>query len=326
MELSPANPSYLDMRNSILQADLVKTGGANANRIWKTFAGRGMGWFAGSVDGDDAAPVEDFSMPPKANTPKGNLTGVVTDVATGDPLAGINVAFGGHNSGFANNYATTTDGTGHYTISGIFAGTYPKVFATGGGYDMQTATVSIANGNNIKNWALRKDWAASANGGVVTDFNGVDFNPFGCGPNAMIDQSQGAGWSSDVVQTDPGGDTLAIEPRFMVVKLPVAININEIDINPSNICGDPGSSSTTDYTVETSPDGSTWTTVSSGAFGIADRNYHAISLGSAGLTGVQYVRYTMIRTGVGLLGGSCPGPFGGCDFIDSVELGVYGAP
>src|SRR5207249_1714557 len=53
MELSPANPSFLDMRNSILQADTV-AGGANHNAIWSVFAHRGMGYFAGSVDGDDA--------------------------------------------------------------------------------------------------------------------------------------------------------------------------------------------------------------------------------------------------------------------------------
>ena len=66
MELSPANPSFLDMRNSILQADLVVNGGKKQNKIWQVFAHRGMGWFAGSVDGDDTTPVEDFSMPPAA--------------------------------------------------------------------------------------------------------------------------------------------------------------------------------------------------------------------------------------------------------------------
>jgi len=125
----------------------------------------------------------------------------------------------------------------------------------------------------------------------------------------------------------------------MVIQLPTAINVSEIDVNPSNICGDPGSSSTGDYSMETSPDGVTWTTVSSGHFcapasvvpscasnPAGDRSYKAIALGASGLTGVQYVRFTMIATQVVDLGGACPGPFGGCDFIDSVEVGVYGAP
>jgi hypothetical protein len=71
MELSPSNPSYLDERNSILAADLAVNNGKNQKKIWTVFAARGMGWFAGSVDGDDTTPVEDFSMPPAPNTPTG---------------------------------------------------------------------------------------------------------------------------------------------------------------------------------------------------------------------------------------------------------------
>ena len=36
-------------------------GGSRTTTIWKVFAHRGMGYFAGAVDGDDTAPVEDFS-------------------------------------------------------------------------------------------------------------------------------------------------------------------------------------------------------------------------------------------------------------------------
>ena len=60
------------MRNSILQADLVVNGGKNQTKIWQVFAARGMGWFAGSVDGDDTTPVEDFSMPPTAEHAEGH--------------------------------------------------------------------------------------------------------------------------------------------------------------------------------------------------------------------------------------------------------------
>jgi hypothetical protein len=43
MELSPANPSYLDMRNSILQADKVTNKGKARDTIWKVFAHRRHG-------------------------------------------------------------------------------------------------------------------------------------------------------------------------------------------------------------------------------------------------------------------------------------------
>jgi hypothetical protein len=324
MELSPANPSFLDMRNSILQADLVVNGGKRQNRIWQVFAARGMGWFAGSVDGDDTTPVEDFSMPPAPNTPRGSLTGVVRDSVTNAPVTNAVVAFGGHNSGFAGDYAAVTNASGQYNITGIFPGTYPKVFSRGVGYDPVVQTVSIASRVNTLNWSLRRDWAATAGGASVTDFNGVDFSLFGCGPAAMFDQSQGQGWSTDVEFVATPGE--AIQPRFVVVQLPAAVNVAEIFINPSNTCGDAGSASTSRYRLETSTDGTTWSAVA-GDFGVADRNYHAVPLPGT-TTGVRFVRYTMLSTQVEDIGGTCNPPngnFSGCLFIDSVELGVYGS-
>src|SRR5262249_23053663 len=46
MNLSPANPTYLQARDAILQADLVDNGGANLNDLWAAFAKRGMGFSA----------------------------------------------------------------------------------------------------------------------------------------------------------------------------------------------------------------------------------------------------------------------------------------
>ena len=58
----------------------------------------------------------------------------------------------------------------------------------------------------------------------------------------------------------------------------MAVNIGELQINPSNTCGDGGSASTGDFRVETSPDGVNWTEAASGHFGVADRNMHAVPL------------------------------------------------
>ncbi len=322
MELSPANPSFLDMRNSILTADLVVNKGRNQKKIWKVFAARGMGWFAGSIDGDDVAPVEDFSLPPAANTPRGTVTGTVVDADSHTPIAGAVVAFGGHNSGFAGDYAATTNGQGVYTITGVLPGTYPKVFGRSAGYDPIARTVSVGSGSTTLDWALRRDWAAAGGGAAITFSNGDDYTDYGCGPGALIDQSQGSGWSTDAAYTNG-----VIAPRSVVVKLPVAVNIAELQINPSNTCGDGGSSSTGDYSVETSADGTTWTVASVGHFGVSDRRMHAVAL-TAGSAGVQYIRYTMKGTQVGEAGGNpadCPAAgFSGCVYVDSVELAVYG--
>ncbi|PZS25601.1 MAG: hypothetical protein DLM59_19915 [Pseudonocardiales bacterium] len=322
MELSPANPSFLDMRNSILQADTAVNGGHARAQVWKVFAHRGMGFFAAAANGDDATPVEDFSLPPAPGTPKGSLTGKVADDATGAGIAGATVAFGGHASGFAGSYATTTTADGTYTISGIIQGTYAKVSASGAGFDGRVKTVSVAPRVNVLDWSLRRDWAAPSGGGAVTNSNGEESASFGCGSAAMIDQSQGSGWSTNRVVT--GG---AVTPKFMVIKLPVAVNVSEIAIDPTGSCGDDATASTGPYTLETSTNGTTWTVASAGTFTPADRGrFNSPTL--TGTAGVRFIRYTM-KDSQAVAEGHCAGgtsDASGCDFIDSTELEVYGSP
>jgi extracellular elastinolytic metalloproteinase len=315
MELSPNNPSYLDMRNSILQADLVVDGGNLQKEIWQVFAKRGMGYFAAAIDGDDAQPVEDFSVPPAADTPRGTLTGTVSDQDSGSPVAGLTVAFGGHASGFGGDLAATTAADGTYTISGILPGTYAKVYARGAGYDQQVRTLSIPSHVVRANWSVRKDWAASSGGGSVVSFTGPDYSAFSCGPPNLIDQSQAAGWGSDV----------AAEGQTIVLHLSGAVNVSELLINPSATCGDDVTAGTGTYRVETSADGTTWTAAASGAFpaGTAAPTPVALTAGSG--TGIEYLRYTMV-TSQAQDAGLCPGSFSGCDFLDSTEVAVYGSP
>ena len=47
----------LDERDSILLADATLRGGRHLNTIWRVFAHRGMGFFAGALDGNDVTPV-----------------------------------------------------------------------------------------------------------------------------------------------------------------------------------------------------------------------------------------------------------------------------
>jgi extracellular elastinolytic metalloproteinase len=317
MELSPSNPSYLDERNSILQADLVVNGGRLQKKIWQVFAKRGMGFFAASVDGDDAAPVEDFSLPPSPNTPRGTLTGTVTDSDTGTAVAGVEVGFGGHASSFAGDYQTNTAADGTYTITGILPGTYAKVFVRGAGYDPATQTLSIASRTNTVDWRVRRDWAASAGGSSVVTFTGPDYTVFGCGPVRLFDQSQGAGWGSDISAT---GD-------LVVVKLPAAVNVSELVINPSATCGDGPTASTGKFRVETSPDNVTWTLAADSQFPAGTVTPTSVPL-TAGGAAVQYLRFTML-TSQGQDASLCvpgqPPTTSGCAFVDSTELSVYGS-
>jgi hypothetical protein len=280
-----------------------------------------MGFFAATVDGSDTAPVEDFSTPPAPGSAKGSIAGTVTNQDGGQPVAGVAVTFGGHSSGFAGSYAAVTDANGHYQVKNIFIGTYQKVAASGAGFEKQVKTVAVTRQPSTVDWTVRRDWAASQGGAQLADFNGEDNSGFGCGPGQAIDMSQGTGWSSDSVITSG----TAIEPRFITVQLPAAVNLTSIEINPTGNCGDDPSSSTGDYQVETSPDATTWTVAATGHFGPANRDkMNAVTL-SAGTAGVQFVRYTMLGTQVADEGGSCPSQFSGCAFVDTVEVGVYGA-
>ena len=59
MMLQPCNPTFVQGRDAILQADVVLTGGQNRCPIWRAFAKRGLGVNA------VAAPVaSDFTLPP----------------------------------------------------------------------------------------------------------------------------------------------------------------------------------------------------------------------------------------------------------------------
>jgi hypothetical protein len=315
MELSPANPSMLDERNSILAADLVADGGKLQKTIWSVFAHRGMGYFAAAVDGDDSHPVEDFSMPPAANTPRGSLTGKVTDQDTGAAVAGLAIGFGGHASGFAGSYEAVTAADGSYTISGILPGTYAKVFARGAGYDTVVKTLSIPSHAVTENWVVRHDWAASSGGGSVVSFTGPDYSP-ACGPAKLIDQSQVGGWGSDV----------AANGQQVVLELAAAVDINQLVINPSATCGDDPTASTGDYRVETSPDNATWTVAAAGTFPNGTVTATPITL-TGGTSGVRYVRFTML-TSQGQNAGVCAvatPTASGCEFLDSTELSVYGS-
>src|SRR4051794_39328702 len=121
----------------------------------------------------------------------------------------------------------------HYTIAGILPRTYPDVVVGGAGYDSQVSTVSVGRGTTAKNWAVRRDWAATSGGASVTDLNGPDYTDYGCGPSALLDQSLGTGWGSD-----------AGPAKHVVVKLPSAVDVSTIAIDPSNTCGGKASAAT----------------------------------------------------------------------------------
>jgi extracellular elastinolytic metalloproteinase len=68
LRLAPANPTFLDMRNAILQAN-ANRGFGDQNRIWGVFAARGMGARATTTSANDTSPRQDFSVPGQQQQP-----------------------------------------------------------------------------------------------------------------------------------------------------------------------------------------------------------------------------------------------------------------
>src|SRR6478752_3891828 len=83
------------------------------------------------------------------------------------------------------------------------------------------------------------------------------------------------------------------QPRHSVGKLPQAVDVTSFGVDPAAGCGDSGSSSVGDYSIEVSSNGTSWTTVADSHFTIGDRGRLNPVVPSGAADGVQYVRFTI---------------------------------
>ena len=300
MRLSPPEPSFLDMRNAILQADAAE-GGARRTQIWTVFARRGMGFFATADDSDDVTPIEDSSMPPTGG-PRGRIAGVVTDALTGAPVVGARAAIGGLDSG-PDALVGTAGANGAYEIANVPARSYPSVSYRAPGYDRQIAPATVAaNATAARNVALWRNWASSAGGSSV--LGDSPFGALGCGPEAAVDQRAATGWST---RTSDAG--------VMVITLPRAVDVDRFAIDPTEACGSGSTDATKTFLVETSTSSATgpWTPSVAGTLTTGARHRMNEFAPAAGAAGVRFVRVSLREN------------FGG-SFRDMTEFAIYGRP
>ena len=322
MELAPFNPSFLDMRNALLVADTAHNQGKYHAKIWNTFASRGMGFYAGSLGGDDSAPAADTKTPPnKVKT--GVLTGTVKDIATGQPVGGVPVTLAFQGQGVANPTAiTAADGT--YAIGPVPTGHYGKLTVNGAGYVPISRDVTVAASGSASDFSVVRDWVAVSGGATIVAFDGPDYSDFGCGPAQALDLSLATGWGS-TTGNNKGTPTNVFVPKHLTVDMKRKVNITSFAVDPSATCGDAGSASTGQYQIETSPDNVTWTVAASGTFTAADRGRLNTVTPTQASLGVQYVRFTILGNQVPDFATNCPnGAYDGCTYTDLTELQVYG--
>jgi extracellular elastinolytic metalloproteinase len=326
MSLSPTEPTFLDMRNAILQVDQIAYHSSHTAALWKVFAQRGMGYFAGAVDGGDVAPAADFHRPPAPSTPRTSISGTVTDPTTGNGINGAVVRIAGLSDSFG--MAVTRDG-GRYTIQGIFPGVYPKVVASAPGYlgdESDVKEVDTSQPDPV-DFTLTRDWAADNGGAEITDFNGPDFTPQ-CGPDSAIDTTQAKGWGS-TTGDDIGTPTNVFVPKHITIDMHNVVDISEFLVDPTSTCGDPLSASTGEFSIETSPDGSTWTEAAHDTFAPGDGRFtlNEVAVNPGTGDGIRFVRFTILGNQVPDFATNCPdGPYAGCQFTDLTEFAVLGTP
>jgi extracellular elastinolytic metalloproteinase len=61
--MMPIAPTFLDARDAILGADMMRFGGANQDILWQGFARRGFGVNASTVDSGDEQPIPSWESP-----------------------------------------------------------------------------------------------------------------------------------------------------------------------------------------------------------------------------------------------------------------------
>jgi hypothetical protein len=320
MELAPYNPSFLDMRNAILIADNSTFHGKHRTAIWRVFAHRGMGYFAGSLGGNDAAPGASLKMPP-SQSQVGSVEGFVTDKnAPHDPIVGVPVTLAFQGGGIVNPTAIT-DGSGHYQIKNVPVGHYAKLAVVGAGYEGATARVNVTAGGATVNLQTRRDWAASSGGASIAAFTGPNYE--GCGPYEAIDLNQSTGWS-----TDTFGSGSAYRSRNLVIDLGRKVDVSGFAMDPSATCGDGASASTAGFTIEISDSaGGPWSHPVSDTFGSGNNGVMNPIAPAAGTIG-RYVRLTVTSNQTPNYAANCSGgsgDFSGCTFTDVSELEVFGA-
>jgi hypothetical protein len=243
MNLSPANPNFLQARDAIIQADLVDNAGTNRAELWAAFARRGLGVSATSpASSTTAGLVEAYDLPDSLFiTP---ATGLSVAGPVGGPFTPDPVYFTLTNSGTSalswtlintSAWLTATPSGGILTPGGaassvsVAVGTAANSFALGmypvtvgftnqttGGGQSRTFTLSIVGRSMFDNFDQGVDLSQWSSFGGVVGSTVIDTNYGGCvsAPNSLWFGAAGSRFATTRPIDTASGGTISFDLRL----------------------------------------------------------------------------------------------------------------
>ncbi|MGN9779599.1 M36 family metallopeptidase [Micromonospora sp. H33] len=240
MPLSPADPSFVDMRDAIRTAldnryhsrlDYA----ALVDVVYGAFAKRGLGVHAATDGGEDTDPVPSFAHVNPARN--GTLTGTVVNAATGKPVPGARIILGVFEARVTPLRTSSADGGFSAPVT---AGTYPVTIAAEGFGARTFPGVKITAGKtSALRFALTPNLASAANGATVASATAS-------GAGRLIDDTEASSWKA------------AADTGNAVIKLAAPAQISSIQISAFTTSRFEGLRG---FTLQTSTDGTNWQTV-----------------------------------------------------------------
>lgn len=227
------------------------------------------------------------AVAPAGASAASGVGGYVTDADTGLPLTGANVTWDPAGTPLS----VKTVSTGRYVLSGLTPGSAKPLAVVGPtGWDRATVgPVTIpADGVATQDVALHRDWAATAGGASETsnDESGAAGGA-ACGSAAALDGDPATGWSA-------AANRPASDPPALTIQLPQAIDVTELVLDTGAACGHDAGTALGRYRLQTSPDGTSWTTAAEGELNADQRGNDVLPQLSGGTSGVRFVRLVML--------------------------------
>ena len=223
MNLSPANPNFLESRDAIILADQISNSGANSNLLWTAFAKRGMGFSAWSPDASTTSDViEAYDLPNDLRVSpaigfvaRGPLGGPFTNTLS---LTLTNSSIGALNWSLVNTsswlVATPASGTlAGGATSTVFASVGPGAASLPSGvHYLQLKFTNLTSGSGpTRQFALLNGLPNYYTEGIVGDSNDLAFTTFNFTPDGGAEFYGMCRQNAVAYPTDPtGGTTLAL--------------------------------------------------------------------------------------------------------------------